>query len=127
MLAATLGNLVMGTTIAWSSPAGPLLQLPEDQDGFSLSTEQVSWVGCLMPAGALLGGQVGGLLMSRMGRKGGMMVCAGMFSVSLLVLAAASDVAMVYIGRILCGVCTGKTTLSMTIETMDIIIVPTQV
>ena len=30
-LAATLGNLVMGTCIAWSSPASPLLQLPPDQ------------------------------------------------------------------------------------------------
>ena len=30
-LAATLGNLVMGTCIGWSSPASPLLQLPPDQ------------------------------------------------------------------------------------------------
>ena len=108
VFAATLGNMVMGTTIAWSSPAGPLLQLPRDQDGFSLSTEQNSWVGCLMPAGALIGGQVGGLLMSRMGRKGGMMMCAAMFSISLLVLAAAADVVMIYLGRLLCGVCTGR-------------------
>ena len=78
-LAATLGNLVMGTCIAWSSPASPLLQLPPDQvttemlcslipmsgvltinvvtfqDGFSLTKGQVSWVGSLMPVGALIG------------------------------------------------------------------------
>ena len=73
-LAATLGNLVMGTCIAWSSPASPLLQLPPDQvtsemlllcvltinvvtfqDGFSLTKDQVSWVGSLMPVGALIG------------------------------------------------------------------------
>ena len=61
-----------------------------------------------MPAGALIGDQVGGLLMPRMGRKGGMMMCAAMFSVSLLVLAAAADVVMIYLGRLLCGVCTGR-------------------
>merc|ERR1719232_2220808 len=76
----------MGTTISWSSPAAPLLQKSPEEDGFNLSTEQVSWVGCLMPAGALLGGQVGGLLMAKLGRKGGLMVCATLFSLSLLLL-----------------------------------------
>ena len=61
-----------------------------------------------MPAGALLGGQVGGLLMAKLGRKGGLMVCATLFSLSLLLLTAASNVAMLYIGRIFCGICTGK-------------------
>merc|ERR1712142_239958 len=56
--AATMGNLVMGTTIGWSSPAGPLLAKPAEDDGFNLTDEENSWVGCLMPAGALLGGQV---------------------------------------------------------------------
>ena len=53
--AATLGNLIMGTCIGWSSPAGPLLQDPPSEDGYDLSDQEVSWVGCLMPAGALLG------------------------------------------------------------------------
>ena len=53
--AATLGNLIMGTCIGWSSPAGPLLKAEPGEDGFSLSDQQISWVGCLMPAGALLG------------------------------------------------------------------------
>ena len=66
--------------------------------------------------------------MSRLGRKGGMMVCAAMFrysivqcitvhystvqymmmfSLSLLLLAAASNVIMIYLGRVCCGLCTG--------------------
>jgi len=97
----------MGTCIAWSSPASPLLQLPPDQDGFNLTKGMVSWVGSLMPVGALIGGQVGGLFMSKFGRKGGMMIASVMFSLSLLFLAAASDVAMIYVGRVCCGVCTG--------------------
>ena len=35
-----------------------------------------------------------------------MMVCA-MFSLSLLLLAAASNVIMIYLGRVCCGLCTG--------------------
>ena len=54
------------------------------------------------------GGQIGGFLMSQLGRKGGMMVCATMSSFSLLLLAAASNVPMIYAGRICSGVCTGK-------------------
>ena len=37
--AATLGNLVMGTTIGWSSPAGPLLAMAEQDGGFHLSDD----------------------------------------------------------------------------------------
>merc|ERR1719209_451586 len=36
--AATMGNLVMGTSISWTSPALPLLQKPEAEGGFSLTT-----------------------------------------------------------------------------------------
>ena len=45
--------------------------------------------------------------MSRFGRKGGMMVASAMFSLSLLLLAAASNVIMIYLGRVCCGLCTG--------------------
>ena len=48
--------------------------------------------------------------MSRFGRKGGMMVASAMFSLSLLLLAAASNVAMIYVGRVCCGICTGGQT-----------------
>ena len=45
--------------------------------------------------------------MSKLGRKGGMMVCATMASFSLLLLAAANNVAMIYAGRTCSGICTG--------------------
>ena len=37
-----------------------------------------------------------------------MMIASVMFSLSLLLLAAASNVAMIYVGRVCCGVCTGE-------------------
>ena len=105
--AATMGNLVMGTCIGWSSPAGPLLAKPAQEDGFNLTDDQNSWVGCLMPAGALLGGQVGGLLMTKLGRKGAMMTGAALFAVSYLLLVVAPNVWVIYVGRFCTGVCTG--------------------
>ena len=105
--AATLGNLVMGTSIGWSSPAGPLLAKTEQEDGFNLTDDENSWVGCLMPAGALLGGQVGGLLMTKLGRKGAMMTGAAMFAISYLLLVVAPNVWVIYVGRFCTGVCTG--------------------
>jgi len=105
--AATMGNLVMGTCIGWSSPAGPLLAKSEQEDGFNLTDNQNSWVGCLMPAGALVGGQVGGLLMTKLGRKGAMMTGAAMFAVSYLLLVVAPNVWVIYTGRFCTGVCTG--------------------
>eukprot|EP00091_Calanus_sinicus_P005441 TRINITY_DN15881_c0_g1_i1.p2 TRINITY_DN15881_c0_g1~~TRINITY_DN15881_c0_g1_i1.p2 ORF type:complete len:114 (+),score=26.31 TRINITY_DN15881_c0_g1_i1:226-567(+) len=97
----------MGTSIGWSSPAGPLLAKTEQEDGFNLTDDENSWVGCLMPAGALLGGQVGGLLMTKLGRNGAMMTGAAMFAISYLLLVVAPNVWVIYAGRFCTGVCTG--------------------
>merc|ERR1712013_239571 len=105
--AATMGNLVMGTSISWTSPALPLLKKGEGEGGFSLSTSEASWVGSLMPIGALIGGQVGGLFMSKLGRRGAMMTGAVMFAFSYLVLVVAPNVYFVYVGRFATGLCTG--------------------
>merc|ERR1719323_112699 len=105
--AATMGNLVMGTSISWTSPALPLLKKGEGEGGFSLSTSEASWVGSLMPIGALIGGQVGGLFMSKLGRRGAMMTGAVMFAFSYLVLVLAPNVWFIYIGRFATGLCTG--------------------
>ena len=45
--------------------------------------------------------------MSKLGRKGGMMVCSTLFCLSLLLLAAGQNAAMIYTGRFCTGVCTG--------------------
>merc|ERR550534_842668 len=105
--AATMGNLVMGTSISWTSPALPLLKKGEGEGGFSLSTSEASRVGSLMPIGALIGGQVGGLFMSKLGRRGAMMTGAVMFAFSYLVLVVAPNVYFVYVGRFATGLCTG--------------------
>lgn len=110
-VAATMGSLVMGTSISWSGPALPLLQLEPAQDGFSINKVEASWVGSLMPLGGLLGGQLGGLLMSKLGRKGAMLADAGLFAVSFLIMTVAPSIWCIYVGRFLSGIATGISSL----------------
>jgi len=109
---ATMGNLVMGTCIAWSGPAVPLLKLAPHADGFNASDYDGSWIGSLMPLGALLGGQFGGVLVSRLGRKGAMMLDAGIFAVGYLFIISAPNLWMIYIGRFIGGIATGISSLA---------------
>ncbi|XP_034245313.1 facilitated trehalose transporter Tret1-like [Thrips palmi] len=106
-LAAILGTLLSvsaGTVLGWTSPALPLLGLPE---------EQQAWVGSLAPLGALLGALPAGLLAERVGRRRlliglGLPYLAGFL---MLAFADASTVWLVYAGRLTCGVSMGASTL----------------
>lgn len=60
-LSATFGGLIMGTAIAWSAPALNMLRpnkTDHSQDVFPMSDGEASFVASLMPAGALVGGNV---------------------------------------------------------------------
>ena len=58
-----------------------------------------------MPAGAVIGGLNGGILITRLGRKGAMMTCATMFAASYLLLVVAPNVCVLYVVRFCTGVC----------------------
>lgn len=57
----------MGTTLGWTSPAGPMLQ--DHQYGFRVTEESVSWIASSMPLGAMLGCPVTAGLANKLGRK----------------------------------------------------------
>ena len=106
-----MGNLVMGTTIAWSGPAIPYLKKPPAEDGFNVTDNEGSWIGSLMPLGALVGGPLAGFLISKLGKKGTMFVSATLFTLSYLMLIVAPNVATIYFGRLVGGVATGIASL----------------
>jgi len=109
--AATMGNLVMGTTICWSGPAIPYLQKSPAEDGFNITDSQGSWIGSLMPLGALVGGPIGGLLINKLGKKGTMFITAALFALAYLVIIIAPNLILIYIGRFWCGMGTGISSL----------------
>ena len=61
--AATLGAFVLGTALGWTSPALPKIQESEcgdECDVSNISDADASWIGALMPVGAMLSGPVVG-------------------------------------------------------------------
>ena len=77
-----------------------------------MSDSDASLIASLMPAGALLGGLSGGFFINRFGRKGTIMYNTLIFTLSYLCLVAAQNVWMLFAGRFLCGLATGKEILS---------------
>jgi len=77
-----------------------------------ITSTQFNFIASLMPAGALIGGLSGGLLMDKVGRKGSMMGISVFFALSYLLLACAKNVWMLLIGRFLTGIASGMTTIS---------------
>lgn len=57
----------MGTSLGWTSPAGPMME--HNQYAFTVSQENISWIGALMPLGALFGCPAMARLVDKLGRK----------------------------------------------------------
>lgn len=57
----------MGTTLGWTSPAGPMLE--NGQYGFHITDNDVSWIASSMPLGAILGCPFMAGVVNKFGRK----------------------------------------------------------
>lgn len=62
-----MGGFIIGTTLGWTSPAGP--KMKNGQYGFHVSDENVSWIASFMALGAMLGCPVMAGLVNKLGRK----------------------------------------------------------
>jgi SP family facilitated glucose transporter-like MFS transporter 8 len=107
-LAATFGAFVLGTLLGWSSPVQPQLQngtslSPDNIWYINLNNDEMSWVGSLVTLGALIGALSAGVLMDRFGRKTVLLAISVPYAVGWVLIIAAVDPSMLYIGRILGG------------------------
>jgi len=111
-IAATMSAFCAGTALAWTGPALPMITanpaLPANiTDGFTITEDQGSWVGSLLPVGALLGALPTGYFSNLFGRK---LVCASLaapFVLSWFLITYASSALELYLARFICGVATG--------------------
>ncbi|XP_017889015.1 facilitated trehalose transporter Tret1 isoform X2 [Ceratina calcarata] len=111
-LSLSLGSLVVGYSTAYTSPA--LVSMRADNNtSFEVSTDMGMWIGSIMPLSALVGGIIGGPCIEYIGRRNTILGTAVPFIVAWLFIALASDIAMVLIGRALCGLCVGIASLSL--------------
>ncbi|KAE8751777.1 hypothetical protein FOCC_FOCC001626 [Frankliniella occidentalis] len=102
--AGTLLSVSAGTVLGWTSPALPLLGLPEQAE---------AWVGSLAPLAALLAALPAGMLADRLGRRR-LLIWLGLpylLGFVMLAFASSSRLWLVYLGRLTCGVSMGASTL----------------
>ncbi|KAJ2947822.1 hypothetical protein O0L34_g9610 [Tuta absoluta] len=103
-IAVSMGSMIVGFSSGYTSPA---LATMKNSTRISVSEEEGSWVGGLMPLAALAGGIIGGPLVDYIGRRRTMLFTAPPFFMGWMFIATANIVHLVLLGRAICGLCVG--------------------
>ncbi|XP_053137949.1 solute carrier family 2, facilitated glucose transporter member 8 isoform X1 [Hemicordylus capensis] len=117
--AAVLGPLSFGFVLGYSSPAIPELRKSVDP-ALRLDGSQASWFGSVVTLGAAAGGILGGYVVDKAGRKLSLMLCAVPFVFGFLIITAAQNVWMLYVGRLVNGLASGITSLVVPVYISEI-------
>ena len=112
---ACLGPLSLGCVLGYSSPSLPDLTT----DGLLVGTQK-SWYGSLITIGALCGSYAAGWMVEKYGRKSTIIYSAAPYVIGWLLLAAAEDYVVLYIGRIVTGFVGGMTSLCVPLYIAEI-------
>ncbi|XP_045624156.1 facilitated trehalose transporter Tret1 [Procambarus clarkii] len=99
-----MGGLAGALAMGYTSPALPSMRADPH---FSITQEQESWIGAVMPACALLGSVVSGPLVERLGRRATLLHLTWPLVLSWVMIAVSGGVGGVVAGRMLGGVCMG--------------------
>ena len=81
-----------------------------------ITKDEATWVSSLICLGALLQGPFTGYLMQRLGRRGGMIIMSMPLFAGWMFIIFASDVWMLYFGRLLSGFAIGSFSVSRRIN-----------
>ncbi|KAM9392319.1 solute carrier family 2, facilitated glucose transporter member 8 [Pholidichthys leucotaenia] len=107
---AVLGPMSFGFVLGYSSPVIPELTSITDPR-LRLNSNQASWFGSIVTVGAAVSGLLGGRMVEKIGRKLTLMFCALPFVFGFVIIIAAQNVWMLYMGRVLTGLASGVTSL----------------
>ncbi|XP_037866889.1 facilitated trehalose transporter Tret1 [Bombyx mori] len=108
-IAVSMGSMIIGFSSGYTSTG---LVTMKNSTVISVSKEQASWIGSLMPLAALAGGVIGGPLVDYLGRRRTILLIAPPFCVGWIVIAIAHVVELVFVGRAICGLCVGVGSLA---------------
>ncbi|XP_071440672.1 facilitated trehalose transporter Tret1-like [Hetaerina americana] len=121
---ATFGAMAAGTTLAWTSPALPILKASakagDDIFGLDLTAAESSWVGSILTLGACLGALPAGPIADQIGRKRLLTATSLPFLFSWLLVAVAPNVHFLYSARFLAGLATGTVSVVVPIYVGEI-------
>ncbi|XP_063834591.1 facilitated trehalose transporter Tret1-2 homolog [Ostrinia nubilalis] len=108
---AAAANIVVATTgysMGWTSPVSPILgNLTQSPLPEKVTADQTAWIGSLLTVGAIFGPFVGGFAAAKIGRKWGLLSSSIPLFVGWILIAAATNVGLIYAGRIFWGLAVG--------------------
>ncbi|CAH0597623.1 unnamed protein product [Chrysodeixis includens] len=109
---AGIGNIAIASTgycMGWTSPVNLKLHqnTTENPLGEPITSDQEAWIGSLLTVGAIFGPFMGGFAASKIGRKWGLLSTAIPLFIGWIMMAAASNVGLIYGGRIFWGLAVG--------------------
>ncbi|XP_066584242.1 facilitated trehalose transporter Tret1-like isoform X2 [Prorops nasuta] len=111
-LSVSMGSMVVGYASSYTSPG--LVSMQNNATATFEVTNQIGmWIGSIMPLSALFGGIAGGPCIEYLGRRNTILATALPFIGAWLLIALATNVSMILIGRALCGFCVGIASLSL--------------
>jgi sugar porter (SP) family MFS transporter len=105
VIAATLGALAMGMTLAWSAPVE--LDINDGTYEFYISPDDFSWIGSVVPLGAAVACIPTGFFVDLVGRKNTMLYIAPPFVLGWILIIWPAAVEMLIVGRFITGFCGG--------------------
>ncbi|XP_075986385.1 facilitated trehalose transporter Tret1-like [Anticarsia gemmatalis] len=105
-----VGQSIVGVSLGWTAPSISKLQNPEQTPLPEVITEvQASWIASITYVGTFIGPYVGGYLSNYKGRKITMMFGSAVSAVGFLLKALATNINMIFVGRVLLGFGSGIT------------------
>ncbi|KAH8257983.1 hypothetical protein KR038_003611 [Drosophila bunnanda] len=105
-LSASFGALCMGASIGWSSPVEAMITKSYDY-GFPITTSQFGWISSLLTLGATVICIPIGFSIDWIGRRPTMLALIPPYMVGWVLMIWANNVAMLYCGRFILGMCGG--------------------
>ncbi|GLG93599.1 hypothetical protein R5R35_003750 [Gryllus longicercus] len=102
---ANIGTINTGLVFGFAAVANP--QLREPGSSISVNEEQASWIASLSSVTTPVGCILSGYLMDRIGRKLTLILTEIPAILGLLLISAATDINMIYVGRLLVGLGSG--------------------
>ncbi|KAK5644662.1 hypothetical protein RI129_005962 [Pyrocoelia pectoralis] len=108
---AHLTSFACGVALGWTSPVIPKLNGEIEPENNPLSQpitmHQQSWLGSLLPLGAVLGPFAAGLFVDRIGRKKSILISTSPFIVAFIMAIFTHDINLFFLMRFLCGLALG--------------------
>ncbi|XP_046748573.1 facilitated trehalose transporter Tret1-like [Diprion similis] len=116
-LSATLAAVTAGNYLGWSSPALPLYN---QKDTLTLADDDKSWVGSLLPLGALVGAIPAGWIADKVGRKNAILTIGVPYVICWFIIGFAPSALWLFVARFLAGAAIGATTVVVPLYVSEI-------